>query len=533
MGVQKVWKCRTIVPAPAACAAVLLLVAFSVIAVADPYVGGVPLTTVREGVVSGDLWFDHAHPMVKDWTHEYTLPAYSDIEWARLYVLIYCGSMTENYSGRANITFNSVQLGGTPDNLSSAVFNVSYSFPGVGGTGPVWVNDHCVRVTSDYLMWYDVTGLVQPTSNIHVYTWPTHPNFDGRVKGATLVVAYNDGDSDTVHYWVNQGHDTDSYLCDDNLGVDYVGVTNFAAALSSGSVVQSANLTVVHYASTDGTYTFNGVTIPTDPSETTTPPGENWQGGFSGYNSWMVASLFTSNGNNSLTYNRTGDYTYYKITQAFLTANYEEYEESNAQTWYLWDDPYCGTPANDTYAHKLDANMSRAGYGESNQSTVLTDHEVAWWYPEGPALVDVYFGDKDWVAELYYEVSPHGSGTIYVEIFSINVTNGTIDYRFAYNSTTVTGTTNGYLNFTVPDDATTTQTVLSGHMFAVRLRYVGTGDFTIWYNGPGGEGGTPSRIMSPILDPGYPVPELASGLLLALGLLLLLGLCGLRKNRRE
>lgn len=317
MEAQKVRKSRALVIAPAAFAAVLLLVAFSGIAVADPYVGGVPLTTAEEGVVSGGLWFDHAHPMVKDWTHEYTLPAYSDIDWARLYVLIYCGNMENNYSGRANISFNSVQLGGTPDNLSSEEFNVSYSFPGEGGTGPVWVNDHCVRVTSDYLMWYDVTDLLaSPTSDIHVYTWKTHPQFDGRVKGVTLVVAYNDGDSGTLHYWVNQGHDVDSY----KYTGDYIGITNFYADLPAESAIQSANLTVVHYASTDGTYTFNGTEIPSDPSDTTTPPGENWQGAFSGYNTWAVSGLFNPTETNNLTYNRTGDY--YKIALAFLTANY-------------------------------------------------------------------------------------------------------------------------------------------------------------------------------------------------------------------
>jgi hypothetical protein len=307
---------RQVVTATAAFAALLLLVAFSGITVADPYIGGVPLTTTKDGVVSGDLWFDHAHPMVTDWTHEYFPPPYSDVDWARLYVLIYCGNMQNNYTGRANISFNDVQLGGTPDKLSSEEFNVSYSYPGVGGTGPVWVNDHCVRVTSDYLMWYNVTELVQPASTISVYTWAIDQRFDGRIKGVTLVVAYDDDDADAVHYWVNQGHDTDS----SSYAGDYVGVTNFAASLPSDSVLQSANLTIVHYASSDGTYTFNDSSIPTDPDSMTTPPGENWQSGYSGYNRWAVSSLFTPNGNNRLTYNRVADF--YKIVLAFLTANY-------------------------------------------------------------------------------------------------------------------------------------------------------------------------------------------------------------------
>ena len=111
--------------------AVLVALALCGTASADPWCGGVPLTTEREGVVSGNLWFDHCGPMVSgEWAKDYTLPAYTDVDWAHLYVAVYCGHMKNNYEGRANITFNGVQLGGTLDGLSSEVFNVSYSFPG-------------------------------------------------------------------------------------------------------------------------------------------------------------------------------------------------------------------------------------------------------------------------------------------------------------------------------------------------------------------------------------------------------------------
>ena len=109
-------------------------------------------------------------------------------------------------------------------------------------------------------MWYDVTGIVQPNSNASVKTWRKYPDqsFDGRIKVVTLVVAYNDGDSDTVHYWVNQGHDVDNYYWDDQGGPNYIGETNFSAALPFGSSTQNANLTAVHMASQDGSYTIYG-----------------------------------------------------------------------------------------------------------------------------------------------------------------------------------------------------------------------------------------------------------------------------------
>jgi hypothetical protein len=165
-------------------------------------------------------------------------------------------------------------------------------------------------------MWYDVTDLVAPDSNVAIQTAKIYPNFDGRIKLVTLVVAYNDGDTDTVHYWVNRGHDVDNYYYEG----DYIGETSFSADLPEGSTVHSSNLTVVQMASQDGAYTYNGVSIPTDPSGSTTPPGVNWQGGFSGYNTWYASSLFNSNSDNTLTYDRTG--AFYKIALAFLTANY-------------------------------------------------------------------------------------------------------------------------------------------------------------------------------------------------------------------
>ena len=296
---------------------VLLLIILCSTALADPYCGGVPLTAIREGNVSGDLWFDHSNPMVTNWTNDYTFPLYTDVEWAHLYVAVYCGNMKDNCQGRANITFNDIALGGTPDCLSSEVFNVSYTYPGEGGTGPAWVNDHCVRVTSDYFMWYNVTGLIEPNSDVWIKTWKKEGYsgfFDGRIKAVTLVVAYNDGDSNAVYYQVNQGHDLDSYYYDG----DYIGKTNFTAGLPSGSNIQKADLTVVHMASQDAEYSFNGINIPTNPGSTTTPPGENWQGSTSGYNIWHVTDLFNNNSNNTLTYNRTGNF--YKIILSFLSA---------------------------------------------------------------------------------------------------------------------------------------------------------------------------------------------------------------------
>ncbi|OPX72975.1 MAG: PKD domain protein [Methanoregulaceae archaeon PtaU1.Bin059] len=281
---------------------------------ADGYVGGIPLATVQSGTVSGGLYVDAELPSwgSTDVTKTFaSIPSVDDIAWARLYVSVYSGNMQNNYRGTATVSFD-----GAGDGTSWIVVGAEtldtpggYTYPGEGGTGPITVNDHCNRVTSDYLMWYNVTPLIiSETPKARVVTGKTDGSFDGRIKMITLVVAYNDGDSDEVYYWVNQGHDVDSYLADD-AGMPYTGQTLFDLSSLSGNVAQ-ATLTVNHLASTDGTYAWNGDPIPTDPS------GGNSQGAFFGYNIWDLTSAVIPGESNDLTYNRTGQF--YKIPLATL-----------------------------------------------------------------------------------------------------------------------------------------------------------------------------------------------------------------------
>jgi hypothetical protein len=277
---------------------------------ADNYVGGIPLTTVEEGTVNGGVYFDsyyglgdqiNYNPITIDKT--FTLPGYTNIEWAMLLTTVYCGHMQFNYTGTANITFNGAVLG-------NETLNVPFVYKNNGGDGYVWVNDHVNRVTSDYMMWYNVTDLVHAgdnTASVHTEN-SSKSSFDGRIKLITLIVAYNDGSGKKIHYWVNRGHDTDTYYST----VDYIGSTGFAAALPAGAALKDASLTAVHMASVDGSYTFNSNNIPSG-----TP-----QGSYSGSNTWNVTASFNPGGTNSMTYNRTD--AYYKIALGILTAEYQE-----------------------------------------------------------------------------------------------------------------------------------------------------------------------------------------------------------------
>ena len=290
---------------------------------ADNYVGGMPLTTVQEGVVSGGVFSDSCYcdttypnqesykPNTIDKT--FTLPSFTDVEWAMLQTVVYCAHMQENRQGTVDVTFNGVDLG-------TETLNVPFTYKRWGGndnslfpphsTGEPYkmVNDHVNRVTSDYLMWYDVTDLVQEGDNTaSVHTDQIDTDFDGRIKLVTLIVAYNDDSGKKIYYWINKGHDVDNSYLDYEGHNDYIGSTDFTVNLLGQ--LQDASLTVVHMASRDGSYTFNGNNLPSGTS----------QGSYSGSNTWDVTSSFDPSGTNTLTYDRVGPF--YKIPLGILTAS--------------------------------------------------------------------------------------------------------------------------------------------------------------------------------------------------------------------
>ncbi|MCE5215144.1 MAG: cobaltochelatase subunit CobN [Methanobacterium sp.] len=276
-------------------------------ATADPYVGGQNLTTTLNGTVSGGLYEDTyygfnntATPTNVTYNFQ-SFPDNAQVVSATLYTAIYSGNMQEARDVYVDITFNGQQI-------SDEYYSSTYNYPmGSGTSQALIINDHCNRVTSDYLMWYDVTSLVQLNNIVNV---DTSGSYDGRIKLITLVIAYDDGDSDIIRYWVNLGHDTDTY----QYSGDYIGSTNFESTLPTGSTINNAILKVIHMSSTDGLYTFNGNVLPNN----------NPQGSYSGSDTWNVTNSFTSYGNNTLNYGRTDTASYYKIVMALLTVKYTE-----------------------------------------------------------------------------------------------------------------------------------------------------------------------------------------------------------------
>ncbi len=284
---------------------------------ADPCLGGIPLETVREGTVSGGIFVDAAYPMSTDGSATFVLPAHTGIQWARLYVVVYCGHMQNNYQTRADIEFNGGQ-GITK--LATEILNVPYSFPGEGGSGPVRLSDHGNRVTSDYLMWYDVKDRIQG-SNVLVRVKTSRPQgytgtFDGRIKAIVLVAAYEDGDQDKVFYWVNQGHDEDSELTEEMLGETYVGETTFGTGMLTEDW-DKAELNVVYLASRNAEYDFNGDPLPAGKP----------QGPYAGLDRHDVTDSIRKKRDSDLSYDNIERY--FKIILATLAVRFPGSETGN------------------------------------------------------------------------------------------------------------------------------------------------------------------------------------------------------------
>ncbi|HOI58427.1 MAG: DUF3344 domain-containing protein [Methanoculleus sp.] len=265
--------------------------------------GAKRLATVQNGTVSGDLyvgayggWSSGTSYTTNTLNQTFTLPAYTDVQWARLYTVVYAAG-TDNRTGTATVRFD-----GNGDGTYDTLGTEALATAGDNTANVYPVNDHVNRQYSDYLLWYDVTDLVGSQSpKAEVVSTPVASNFDGRIKEVVLVVAYNDGDSDVVHYWVNDGHD---YQANGAGGVTSTFATGGLAAGWTDATLQNVML-----SSKDALYTFNGAAYTGG-----TPSG------YFGTNNWDVKNDLTAGNDSSFTYVPNGGS--YKTTLATLAVKY-------------------------------------------------------------------------------------------------------------------------------------------------------------------------------------------------------------------
>ena len=127
---------------------------------------------------------------------------------------------------------------------------------------------------------------------------------DGRIKGITLIVAYNDSSStNQTYYWVNHGSD---WITNPDSGQTTFNTTG----LSSGWV--SAESKIRQMSTSDATsYTFNAIS---KTGGSTTPS-------YDGLNTWDVTNNITAGQDSTLAYTKTTG-TSYKTTFATLKVKY-------------------------------------------------------------------------------------------------------------------------------------------------------------------------------------------------------------------
>lgn len=247
-----------------------------------------PLPTIETGVVSGGVDFTHIHPWAPSDSINgnkgnitYKIPSTANIKSAYIYVNVYSGSGGTNYGAYANTTLttsNGQQLLG-----SEYLWTSTSSQNGI----KYIVNDHVDRVYSDYMIFYNVTDLLQGLNgtsvsvDVHSYPIPGK-SFDGRIKLISLFVAWDDGDSDEIYYWLNGGQawtdDTENGL---HTTFENIGEMEFSEKLST--------LTNLGVSSTDAMYHINGV-----PFFSESDSDEYINGAYYQYHKWNISSYMDS-----------------------------------------------------------------------------------------------------------------------------------------------------------------------------------------------------------------------------------------------
>ena len=154
-------------------------------------------------VVSGDVDVASVNPFTTSGQLTYDIPSEAkNIKSADLYVNVYSGSAQNTYGANANVSINT----GAGDKQIAA--EQLWTEDGSTDGTIYYINDHVNKCYSDYQMYYDITdsvkGLNGSSVSIKVDTFKMdEKQFDGRIKLIALVLAYDDGDNDTIAYWVD------------------------------------------------------------------------------------------------------------------------------------------------------------------------------------------------------------------------------------------------------------------------------------------------------------------------------------------
>lgn len=188
------------------------------------------------------------------------------------------------------------------------------------------------------------------------------------------------------------------------------------------------------------------------------------------------------------------------------------------QSWRLLgeDNKYKGTVAVDSTTHLINCNMSKT-LNATKSYKDLNYTKTMWWYAEYPAQCNLTFpAGGDWIVRVDHEQKNgwNWSADVY------NVASDGTATSFANGTAPASNTESGVTTITCNQGAAQTFDISDGDRLSLRIMHDdATQDVrTYFYNGT-----HLSNLTSPSTDPGYPVPELPTIILLSTGLLILAG----------
>ncbi|WP_295872290.1 DUF3344 domain-containing protein [uncultured Methanobrevibacter sp.] len=241
---------------------------------------------IDQGTVSGDAELISTNPWSTTGSLEYAIPdGVQEITSAKVIVNIYSGSgNSETYALHSNTTLN------TAGNSKVLGYeNLTYVGNQAGDPNVYVINNHTTKQYSDYQMVYDVLGDLKylgPNSKIKIDVTSTPfegKAFDGRIKMIGLFIAYNDGDSDSITYWLNVG-----------MSWTQGTVSNLIYTKNYTGDIGEVNFEAIMLSSNNGAYKFNNnqLFIPEDTIVKD----------YYIYNKWDVTDYFQIGDNNNFTY---------------------------------------------------------------------------------------------------------------------------------------------------------------------------------------------------------------------------------------
>ena len=201
--------------------------------------------------------------------------------------------------------------------------------------------------------------------------------------------------------------------------------------------------------------------------------------------------------------------------------------EPGRQSWY-----FTTNNASDPLSTLATYNMTMAkGVDGGNTTVTLAPGQSVWFYADQVANCTVTFPVGTWDVSYWVKVlnTMESNTTLSTRLQSL--TPGGVNTTIAENASSISYAEGALQDIGLALATTASFSVPAGGRFALELCWPlsAKGNLEIHCHPPERHA---SSVTSPSSDPGYPVPELPSVLLLGLGLLVLIGLGGLWGKRR-